>query len=779
MSIIQGNSKTSAAGYTIDQSIRFNDNDSAYLYRTPGSDGDTTAFTISAWVKRANITSLMNIYCGYDSGGPASGELRLNGSALQFYDNNGTGNGLLTNALFRDPSAWYHIVAVWDTDNATSTDRLRLYVNGERITSFSSSTYPASGYATTYFNRAAYQQRIGYTPSGGGTYSDCYMAEYHFIDGQSLDASSFGEVNSDTGQWIAKEYSGSYGTNGFYITGETASDLGEDFSGNNNDWTSSGLAATDQVTDTPTDNFCTFNSVTGQAQTLSEGNLKSTISASQGVSLGTVAVTSGKWYWEVTNGNTNAGGSRKVIGIVDVDNFIITSGEYFVDDAYGWGYVENGTKENNNSQSAYGSVFDTAGKIVGVALDLDNGAIWFSNDGTWQNSATVGEIETGTTTNAAFTSLSGRFVPAYSDFSGNATVNFGQSAFTHTPPTGFVALSTAALPAPTIVDPSAYFQPTLYAGNGTAIGSGGLEVNQSENSTFQPDLVWIKQRGSPSTSHEVFDAVRGATKDLNTNTTEEETTFPEKLTSFDADGFTVGNNGNVNTLSKDYVAWQWKEGTTPGFDIVSYSGTGVNRTVAHNLGVKPGMFIVKQRGAAGTNWGVYHSAVGATKSLFLQSSGTAFDSAEYFNDTEPTSSVFTLGTNAQGNANGGTYIAYVFAPVEGFSSFGSYVGTANANGPMINLGFKPAWVMIKQADTSSRDWIIQDATRNPYNVTNLQLLPNTSQAEATTFFSQSAEIDILSNGFKVRSSAARVSESGATYVFAAFAEAPLKTANAR
>ena len=245
-----------AGGYTIDQSIRFNDNDSPYLYRTPGSDGDTTAFTISAWVKRANITSLMNIYCGYDSGGPASGELRLNGSALQFYDNNGTGNGLLTNALFRDPSAWYHIVAVWDTDNATSTDRLRLYVNGERITSFSSSTYPASGYATTYFNRAAYQQRIGYTPSGGGTYSDCYMAEYHFIDGQSLDPSSFGEVNADTGQWIAKEYSGSYGTNGFYITGEDSADLGADYSGNGNDFTSSGLTSADQMSDSPTNNWC-------------------------------------------------------------------------------------------------------------------------------------------------------------------------------------------------------------------------------------------------------------------------------------------------------------------------------------------------------------------------------------------------------------------------------------------------------------------------------------------------------------------------------------------
>ena len=441
-----------AGGYTIDQSIRFNDNDSAYLSRTPGSAGNRKTWTFSSWVKRANLFngSVPQIIFSAANGSTLDFIMQFGQSddTLRISDySSGSASNLITTQLFRDPSAWYHFVLQYDTTQATSSNRMKLYVNGTQVTAFGTASYPSLNYNSAVNNNIAHNiSRGAYSANG---YFDGYQAEINFIDGQALDPTSFGKYNAD-GVWVPIKYTGSYGTNGFYITGATASDLGEDFSGNNNDFTSSGLATTDQMLDTPTDNFGTFNYVTGQAQTLSDGNLKSTISASQGVSLGTVAVTSGKWYWEVTNGNNNIGGSRKALGIVDVDNFIITSGEYFVDDAYGWGYVENGNKENNNSQSAYGNVFDTAGKIVGVALDLDNGAIWFSNDGTWQNSATVGEIEAGTTTNAAFTSLSGTFVPAYSDFSGNATANFGQSAFTYTPPTGFKALSTANLADTTI-----------------------------------------------------------------------------------------------------------------------------------------------------------------------------------------------------------------------------------------------------------------------------------------------------------------------------------------
>ena len=685
-----------AGGYTIDQSIRFNDNDSPYLYRTPGSDGDTTAFTISAWVKRANITSLMNIYCGYDSGGPASGELRLNGSALQFYDNNGSGNGLLTNALFRDPSAWYHIVAVWDTDNATSTDRLRLYVNGERITSFSSSTYPASGYATTYFNRAAYQQRIGYTLSGGGTYSDCYMAEYHFIDGQSLDPSSFGEVNSDTGQWIAKKYSGSYGTNGFYITGEDSADLGADYSGNGNDFTSSGLTSADQMSDSPTNNWCVLNSINlGTSETLANGNLDVANSASAWRSFsGTHGVSSGKWYWEATQTGTVGGSNAALIGIAEYQeaDFARLAVVTKIGPAAGGYAFENWTgnkRDPAETISSYGSAV-TSGQIVGVALDLDNAKIWFSINNTWQAS---GDPAAGT--NEAFASLPAvEWCPAGSLYNATNTYNFGQSAFAYTPPTGFKALNTANLPDPTIVDPSAYFQPTLYAGNGTAIGSGGLEVNQSENSTFQPDFVWIKNR-SAADNHMLYDSVRGATKDLHSNAAAAEVTDTEGLSTFDTDGFTVGSNVEVNTNTENYVAWQWNAPTTStntdgsvntslsvnqtsGFSIGTFDGTGANLTAGHGLGVAPDFIMATVRPDA-ANWNVYHSAIGNTGALRLNLRNPTSTSAQYWNNTSPTSTVITFGNNGSSNSSGNSTIFYAFTEVEGYSAFGSYEGNGNAS----------------------------------------------------------------------------------------------------
>jgi hypothetical protein len=709
--------------------------------------------------------------------GNSYGFIRLeaaNSLFVSFHDGATAYGTLRTTQLFRDPSAWYHIILVADTGNGTAGDRLRLYVNGERVTSFSTESYPTLN-STLYGINWALAHRIGDSPTLANHF-DGYMAEINFVDGTAVKPSSFGETNSDTGQWIAKKYSGSYGTNGFYITGENSAALGTDYSGNGNNFTSSGLTSADQMSDSPTNNWCTLNSVSlASTATLSDGNL--TLSnTSTGATTGTLATpSSGKWYFEIKFDSESAATTAQSVGVVKAEEAYITGtnggGIYF--------FTDGGLRIEGSDTSGWGSAWGV-GDTIGVAIDLDANKIWFAINNTWQAS---GNPSAGTNPAASGFSSEPYVALIRNGNSSRTTVwtaNFGQNAFAYTPPTNFLALNTDNLPAPTIVDPSAYFQTTLYTGNGST-----QEVNQSENSTFNPSFVWIKLR-TIAANHELFDQVRGATKALWTNSTAAETTDAQKLQSFDSDGFTVGTNGNVNGSGYPFVAWQWNEGATPGFDIVSYSGTGVNRTVAHNLGVKPGnlgvkpgMFIVKQRGAAGTNWGVYHSAIGATKSLFLQSNGVAFASAEYFNNTEPTSSVLTLGINAQGNANGGTYIAYVFAPVEGFSAFESYVGNANANGPMINLGFRPAWVLIKQATTSARDWIIQDATRNPYNVANLQLLPNTSQAEATTFFSQSAEIDILSNGFKVRSSAARVNESGATYIVAAFAESPFRNANAR
>jgi hypothetical protein len=763
--------------YEIEQSVRFNSVDDAKLSRTPDSDGSTTTFTISLWVKRSTTTIINSMYQGF-SGTSSAGNLRwLLDGRLQFYDNDGTGNGLLTTALFRDPSSWYHIVAIWDTSNATSTDRLRLYSNGDRITSFDSSTFPAVNYATTYFNRSAYVQQIGFT-SSGSTYSDFLLAEYNFIDGTAVEPSSFGETNSDTGQWVPKEYEGSYGTNGFYLKGQDSSALGDDTSGNGNDFSSSGLFANDQMSDSPTSSHCTWNPLqTGTTITsMSDGNLVlsgTSGAAAKWMSLGTMPVSSGKWYYEITSGGTRIGAGFTTSGSLTQANLntgpIDVAAETFV--ITNAGEIYYGTTDSGNTTPAFGS-----GVTMGFALDADEGKAWVTVNGSdWADSSsgTSGDPTDGS--NPTWTQTIGTPVqPLCGDTSGGsfvtlATANFGQSAFAYTPPTGYKAWNTDSLPAPAIADPSAYFQTTLYEGDGST-----QSIDQDGNSTFSPNFVWIKNRDAAD-AHALFDTVRGATEVLSSNSTAAEATNDDTLTAFESDGFAIGDDVIVNTNAESYVAWQWAEGATPGLDIIAYTGNGSNRTIAHNLGVKPGMFIVKARDRDDANWGVYHSAVGATKSLFLQSAGAAFDSDEYFNDTEPTASVFTLGVNAQGNTDTKTYIAYVFAPVEGFSAFGSYAGNSSTNGPMVNLGFRPAFLICKVGTGSTGSWRLFDTTRNPSNVTNKLIYPNLSNAEAT-----SAELDILSNGFKIRVAGGNdINDSGDTIVYAAFAESPFKTANAR
>ena len=703
------------------------------MTRTPGSSGNTSTWTLSFWVKRCNQigqTGQKGLFSAGDGGGDTGpGDIRydligFNADKIQFGTFNGVtstgGCDLYTNALFRDPSSWYHVVVRYDDTQSTAADRVRIYVNGVSQT-FTGTSFPAEDKGSSF--NAAYLQRIVGTNWVTSRAEDCYLAEIVMIDGSSLAASSFGETNSTTGQWVAKDVSGlTFGTNGFHLKFQDSSAFGDDTSGNGNDFSTSGLAANDQVTDSPTNNFCVWNVIDAGSGTLSNGDL---VLAGTTDRSGTFGMDSGKWAWKITTAASGAFG------------------------------VVQGSLTGTESTYSAGS-----GEVLEFQLDISAGTLEVSVDG-----GSYSSVATGLT--------SGPYLPLAK---AACTADFGQSGFTRDDTT-FNYLSTAGLDDPTIADPSAYFQTTTYTGNGDVIS-----VDQSGNSTFQPEVVYIKGR-SGTTSAEApqwCDTILGTGWRLQTDGTGAKgETGANGIKSFDSDGFTVGENAAYNEDDALYVAWQWDEGTTPGFDMVAYTGTGVNRTVSHNLGVVPSFFIVKRLDASGSNFGVYHKSVGNTKSLFLQSNGVAYDSDEYFNDTSPTSSVITLGTNAQGNTDTGTYTAWIWAEVDGFSKFGSYTGTADANGPFVYTGFRPAWVMIKQADTSSRDWIIQDAVRNPYNPANLQLLPNASSNEATTFYSQSAEIDIVSNGFKVRSSAVRVSESGAQYVYAAFAHAPFKTANAR
>jgi hypothetical protein len=328
--------------------------------------------------------------------------------------------------------------------------------------------------------------------------------------------------------------------------------------------------------------------------------------------------------------------------------------------------------------------------------------------------------------------------------------------------------------------PDLYFNTKLYTGNGSTQSISGIG--------FQPDAVWMKERNS-AVNHAMWDAVRGVYKQLYPNLTAIENPAQiNGLTSFDADGFSVGFDGDFNGSGDTYVTWNWlasnttasntdgsitstvSANTTSGFSIVSYTGTGANATVGHGLGAVPRMIIVKNRDGV-DSWVVQHGSLGSGKALNLDSSGAVQTYDPYWNGTEPTTSVFSIGTDGRTNGSSEDFIGYCFAEKKGFSKFGSYTGNGNADGTFVYTGFKPAFVMFKRTDTTS-DWNIYDTARAPNNVNNKVLQSNLSNAESTP---SETVFDYLSNGFKPRGSPAAINASGGTYIYMAFAENPFVT----
>ena len=766
MSIIQGTSKSSGGGYEIDQSIRFNKSNSAYMHRTPSSATNQKTWTWSGWVKGYFDRSSGDIvvFGAGNSGGSYTTELRFQVSTEKLYFfTSGTGGttSLISSSVYRDPTAWYHIVIAVDTTQSTSTDRIKIYVNGDQLTDFSTETYQAQNTNTAL--NSTNKHSIG-KMTYASYYYPGYQAEMNFIDGLALAPTSFGEYNDD-GVWIPKEYAGAYGTNGFYITGATAGDLGEDFSGNNNDFTSSGLAADDQVVDTPTDNYATLNPLNTVAPVvLSNGNLSGTYAggAYQTATSGTISVNSGKWYWEVnvaTVGASYIGLALADIRILGLEgtNTTFNSGDAYV-------YAMSGHKFNGFTAVAYGATY-TSGDVVGVAFDADAGTLTF-----YKNNSSQGVAYTGLT--------SGPYMFIDFLYSGAVhNVNFGQLGFTYTPPVGFVALSTSNLPTPAIADGSTAFQTTLYTATGSA-----LEVNQIGNSTFQPDFVWVKNRTSAS-GQMINDAVTGAQKFIRADSTAGQTTQAQGLVSFDADGFSVGTNGDFNYGTDSFVGWQWLAGngtatnevgtitstvsvnTTAGFSIVrAASMAGSGGTIGHGLGTVPDMVIGRMQSET-FNWQVWHQGLtNGTYSVHLNDTSAQAAVATVYTAL-PTSTLINTGASW---TNGNPAFFYVFTGVEGYSKFGKYNGNGSTNGSFIYTGFKPAFVIFKRID-SADNWAMYDATRDSFNVAGKYLLADTNAAETTY---STAKVDFLSNGFKWRGAVNFGNASGGTYVYMAFAEHP-------
>ena len=327
---------------------------------------------------------------------------------------------------------------------------------------------------------------------------------------------------------------------------------------------------------------------------------------------------------------------------------------------------------------------------------------------------------------------------------------------------------------------------TTYTGTGASLAV----ANTVNGVNFQPDFVWVKGR-SGATDHALYDSVRGTTKDLVSNATSAETTQATGLTAFGSTGFTVGALAKMNTSAATYVGWQWKAGgaavsntsgsitssvsvnVSAGFSVVTYTGTGTAGTIGHGLGVTPSRIIVKPRSGTG-DWIVYTNTTGAGNFLLLDTTAASAASTTKWNNTAPTSSVFSVGIDTTTNLVTTTYVAYCFAPVSGYSAFGNYTGNGSADGPFVYLGFRPRFLMLKRTD-STGDWHILDTSRDTYNVSGNVLYPNLSSAESGIVWTQ----DILSNGFKLRITGANENASGGTYIYAAFAENPFAYSNAR
>jgi hypothetical protein len=466
-------------------------------------------------------------------------------------------------------------------------------------------------------------------------------------------------------------------------------------------------------------NYATLNPLIEYTRAaLANGNLDTNqASSSAAYAQGTIVPSSGKWFFEATctavliSGTTSMRVGVAKVGSVASSSIAIYNGGDGQYEIFG---------SNVTGKATY-----TNGDVVGVAVDIDAGTIQFYKNGSSQGSTSI--------------TAGIPYIPHVQLYAASCVFNFGQRQWAYAAPAGFKALCTTNLPGPTIADGSTVMDVALYTGNGSTQTISGLN--------FSPDFVWMKRRNSV-VSNALYDIVRGVKKYLNSDGTGSDyEPASGGVTAFNSDGFTVVEQGGVqiNASGASMVAWTWDAGSSTvtntegsitssvranasaGFSVVTYTGTGATATVGHGLGVAPGFIIIKRRDGV-VDWVNYHSALGPGKYLQLNLTSAATTSSGYWGTVN--SSTFGLPSFSTPNASGGTYVAYCFAPVAGYSSFGSYLSNASSDGPFVYTGFRIRWLMIKLATSeSTRNWIIIDAARNTYNAVNNKLAANSSASE--------------------------------------------------
>ena len=785
------------SAYKIDQSILLNSPDIPILYRQAAATGNRRTFTYSCWVKRAKEDIKMIVSFGNAADTNAAYLAFYSGSLRVIILNSSVQAQLFTNAVFLDFSSWYHIVLAVDTTQGTAANRLKLYVNGTQITSFSTEVYPSQNYDTAFSLDDNYLA-VGNNPYyisdnsyNGGI--DGYIAEVHILDGVAKAPSDFGETNEDTGQWIPKEYTGgSYGTNGFYgkfVSGA----IGTDSSGTGNTMTVANLANADIVPDSPTNNFATINYLVPTSSTFTEGNLKATMgNGGNGKFVSTIGASSGKFYMEIPwLGVANFG-----VGIAKTNTaqtYLGSGGndlQFFLTGSATTLYSSNGVNAWDGSGTGWSN-----NDMLSLALDATNQIIAVYKNGSSIGSFDYSSLGYQLTFFGGGHSINGIiYLPNFGQnpthsgtvTAGSATDGNGIGLFKYAPPSGYLSLCTANLPDPAIPLPEEQFNNVLWAGNAT--DDRAITVG------FAPDFTWFKQR-TGTNSHGFFDKVRGNSNPngLSSNSTSAEFDWTGIFKGHTSTGFTVGTDSAVNANSNNYVAWNWKangSGSTnndgnqasvvsanqaAGFSIVTYTGTGSYATYGHGLGVIPEVTLTKSRSATGDWYFVTTVIDGSVDYLVLNTTAAAANGSA----TASTSSVFYSNY-----PNNETVVAYNFTSIPGYSKIGVYTGNSSTNGPFVNTGFKPALVIRKRV-TSTADWFVNDAKINPINssasgtgLANISLWANTTSADQASG-EVAYGLNILSNGFKTTTSRNYLNYVGDVYLYMAFAEAPFKYANAR
>jgi hypothetical protein len=775
------------SAYSIDKSCMFDFASSSYLTRTPGSAGNRRTWTMSVWLKvtrKPSSTSGGLVF--YQAG---STEFRWSDNNDQMYLIDGSSYKISTGKL-RDTTGWFHLCIIADTPQGTASDRFKVYINGA-VPTLTTDSAPSQDFDFDVNDTQA--QNIG---KEGSNYWDGYMADFHLIDGTAKAVGDFGETN-DEGVWVPKQYTGGgYGTCGFHLDFADSADLGDDNSGQGNDWSEQNIAAAHQSSDSPTNNHCTWNYNYDMESTitLSEGCQNFLNSAgSQDKAMGTMFPRHGKWYWEVKWVSGSSGGQ---VGLSQND--VGSNEELGNNNSSGTGVSlgyrsHDGNTYKNSTLTSFGNSW-SAGDVIGVAWDVGNGKIYFAKNNSWQNSGdpTSGATGTGSAYNLGTAPISGGgYAPAVcNEGSSLYEARFDEAKWDYSAPTGYKALCTANMDEPAVTDPSTKFDMLQYTGNGSSTKRTDISWDN-----MQPDWVIVKNR-SQGDSWMVHDVPRTVTNYLYWDARADEA----GPGGFGTDGFGSGGTANqlrvftsddkYNASDEIYLVHGWYCGgsgssnengsinttttyvdTTSKVSISTYTGNGTDdATVGHGLGVTPDTVMIIQR-SNNDHHPLVTWEVGQTQyseKAYMDHIGDAFTSSGNM-IKGGSSTTFTLGTDPGVNRSSGTFVAYSMAEVEGFSKFGTYTGNADAEGPYCYCGFAPEVIWIK-CDKSNEPWNMFSRTVNNYNPAVNFMWLNDSSATLTT---NDTTVDFLSNGFKITGNDTRVNDSGTSIIFLAFARHPM------